>query len=421
MCFCCFLYLFIRRRQIHSTSRTLSHNGKKTNTHSSGLALGTNVRKWHRGTRQQTCATFAIHEFFNLGLSSDSNDKSIVFPVDNRFNPNFLAFLRREPEGRHKRHMHVGEGGVGAFDGAGPEPSDDGELFADVGGQVGAVFGHLGRDLHLRIQVADPLFGLLAHPGAVTPHVFGQAGRARPVLFHLLLLLAHRDRPHGGPTGELRRDLDHRLVDQHRDGVQIRGPGFETQPLGFERQSSAAREGIVKRREPLGVEQLGRPGVVFVQLAGLPPALADLFPRLFEHPLVGGVFPQNQVADDPEQPLPLGGRLLFVHAPLEVPLIAGIVDHLGEDDRPRRRQRPPRPPMMNSARMRPNSRHFLVGTCLVNIVERQRNLNQLPRTLDLCHDCRAPCSAGRDIFRSNTDGCADGSLFHGLFRALRAV
>ena len=92
----------------------------------------------------------------------------------------------------------------------------------------------------------DSLLSLVAHPLPVAAHVVGQTLRAAPRLRDDRRL-APRFRVHRRPPGELRRDLDHRLVDQHRYRIQVTGMGFETEPLRFERQAAGAGEGVVER------------------------------------------------------------------------------------------------------------------------------------------------------------------------------
>src|SRR3954471_24672345 len=64
-------------------------------------------------------------------------------------------------------------------------------------------------------------------------------------------------------------------------------------------------------------------------------------------------------ANDLEEPLALGVLSNFCR-PL-VGMGAGIVHHGREKDRPRGGQRQPRPPMVYALRMRPNSRHLVIG------------------------------------------------------------
>ena len=52
------------------------------------------------------------------------------------------------------------------------------------------------------------------------------------------------------PPGEPGRNLDHRLVDEHRYGVEVTGVGFQAQSLGLQGYGATAGEGIVEGREP---------------------------------------------------------------------------------------------------------------------------------------------------------------------------
>lgn len=111
--------------------------------------------------------------------------------------------------------------------------------------------------------------GLVAHPLAVVAHVLGQPLGALPLL--AVIELAARLRVHGRTPRELRRDLDHCLVDEHRDGVEVRRIRLQAEPLRFERQRAATGEGIMECRELVPVEQLLRPRVVGVLRARPPP------------------------------------------------------------------------------------------------------------------------------------------------------
>lgn len=123
--------------------------------------------------------------------------------------------------------------------------------------------------------------------------------------------------------------------------------------------------------ELVWIEQLGGLRMVAVQLAGLPPAFADGLTGALEHLLVVGVLPLDQIADDGEQLLALDLGLFLVDAVFEaaVLLIAGVVDQLREDHRPRRRQRSPCPPEMQGARV-PVADRLLARYGGVDVVER---------------------------------------------------
>src|SRR5690606_16095936 len=82
--------------------------------------------------------------------------------LDPRLAPAFFA----QPEAAHQGHGRPARG-VGAGDGARPQPGDD------------------RLAVHLRVEVADALVGPVAHPLAVIAHVGRQPGRALPAAFYL--------------------------------------------------------------------------------------------------------------------------------------------------------------------------------------------------------------------------------------------
>ena len=266
----------------------------------------------------------------------------------------------------------------------------------------------------------DPLFCLVAHPLAVVAHVLSQPLRPMPRSGNDRRLVP-RCQVHRRPAGEIRRDLDHRLVDQHRHRIKVAGVGFKTQPLRFERQRSAAGERIVECGQGMAVEDLPGARMVRVLGTGAPPAMPDLASRLFQNLLVGGVLPEDQFSEDLEQALaftlrrhvterlpisrPVAPRDVpaiccrrfarrrrvlcpaLLQRPLRCALLPGVrqqdvdvirrvVDHLGKNDRPRRSQRTARPPQMQCRRMAVPDR-LLPRRCCVDCVERQRHLDQL--------------------------------------------
>ncbi|AGA75512.1 hypothetical protein B479_23115 [Pseudomonas putida HB3267] len=75
--------------------------------------------------------------------------------------------------------------------------------------------------------------------------------------------------------------------------------------------------------------------MILVEGAGLAPALPDLRPRQGQHLFVIAIFPNNQIFDDLEQSLAFGSGLLLVHPTTQMPLIAGIIDHLRKNHSPR--------------------------------------------------------------------------------------
>ena len=205
--------------------------------------------------------------------------------------------------------------------------------------------------------MADALLGLVAHPLAVVAHVLRETLRALPLPHKQIVIPAQAgiqffywipglppDRVGGAPgmtglrlrvrvhrraAGELRRDLDHRLVDQHRHRVQVAGESFEPQPLRLQRQRAAAGERVVKSRQPVAVEQLPGARMVGVLGAGAPPARPDLVARRLQDRLVGGVLPQHQGLDDAEQALALDVGQHVVQRRLRSGLRHGEVGALG--------------------------------------------------------------------------------------------
>ena len=237
--------------------------------------------------------------------------------------------------------------------------------------------------------------------------------------------------------------------------------GFEAQPLRLERQRAAASERVVERRQRVAVEQLGGARVTGVLGARPAPTLPDLGPRPLQHLLVGRVLPQNQLFENPEQPRafefrrhvtqrrgaqlrldcsarllpcpdvpvsgrwrrragarcassqallqrPLRGALLPCIRQKHVDVLRRVVDHLREDHRTRRRQRPARPPQVQRRRM-PVPDRLLPRRRRVDRVKRQRHLDQLfshrwalpgiperpsPTVRRPARRCRDPCDAG---------------------------
>ena len=92
----------------------------------------------------------------------------------------------------------------------------------------------------------------------------------------------------GGWSRELRRDLDQRLVDEHRDRVEVGGVRLQAEALGLERDRAAAGERVEDRRRVA----VGR--------------LEDLLRAPRRAALVAGVLPDDEPLDDAVQPLALG-------------------------------------------------------------------------------------------------------------------
>ena len=177
---------------------------------------------------------------------------------------------------------------------------------------------------------------------------------------------------------------------------------LQSQPLRLQRDRAAPGEGVVERREPFAVEQLGSAGMIGVLGAGPAPALPDLRPRSPEYLFVSGALPEDEFPQDLEQSLPLLlGRDVTKRLPVflaTIPLsefapggpppreigeqhvyvLGRVVHHLGEENGPGCRQRPPCPPQVERRRMAVAD-GLLPGRRPVDGVERQRHLNQLLR------------------------------------------
>jgi hypothetical protein len=190
--------------------------------------------------------------------------------------------------------------------------------------------------------------------------------------------LAALQKAHRRPARELGRNLDHCLVDEHGHGVEVTGVSLQPQPLRLQRDGSATGKGIVQGGQLVGVEQLGGLRVVLVQLAHLPPRATNLGAGTLQHFFVCGVLPQHEVFDDFEQPLPLDGGVLFVLSVFEPAalLVAGIIDQLRKNHRPRRRQRSPRPPKVQRGGM-PVADGFFPRTSHIDRVQRQGDFDEL--------------------------------------------
>ena len=80
----------------------------------------------------------------------------------------------------------------------------------------------------------DPALRFSAHPLAIVSDILRQPSGTLPLA---LYQLASRVRPRVNRriARKPRRDLDHRLVDQDRHGVQVAGVGFQPQSLRLQR------------------------------------------------------------------------------------------------------------------------------------------------------------------------------------------
>ena len=336
---------------------------------------------------------------------TDFHGEPVAPSLDHRLDISLFPLFRREHERGCERHLHVRKRRVRAPHRTRPQPRDHRELPPLVTLQVGPLPNHRRCDLDLRIEMADPPLRLVAHPLPVVPNVLGETRSPLPAFRREVLPLG---RVHRRPAGEPRRNLDHRLVDEHRHRVQVARVRLHPQPLRLQWDRPAPGEGIVESRKPVAVEQLGSAGMIGVLRAGPPPTLPDLGPGSLKHLLIGGALPADQFPEDLEQPLPLlsGGdlaellpavRTVSAPAPLEFPLrcaplrrvgqqhvhvFGRIVHHLREQNRAHRSERPPRPPKVERRGMAVAD-GLLPRRRLVDGVERQRHLNQLPHGRDL--------------------------------------
>src|SRR5690606_13715787 len=119
--------------------------------------------------------------------------------------------------------------------------------------------------LGLRIVGSYAGIGLFPHPLAVLADVLREAARAAPAAVGAQF----RRRGDRLAARPLRRNLDERLVDDDRDGIEVTGVGLEADPVGLERNRAPAREGVKD----------GRDGAVTVRLG-------DLLANLAHDPLV---------------------------------------------------------------------------------------------------------------------------------------
>ena len=305
-----------------------------------------------------------------------------------------------------------------------PKPCNDGQLLPDVLLQGRAVLGHFLGDLHLGIEMPDAFLGLVAHPLAVVADVGGEALGAVPDgggLFFLALLLPVGI--HRRPAGELGRNLDQGLGDQHRHRVEIAGVGPEAQPLRLQRNRTAAAEGIEHRRsvfgqegvhhlgrgQPINIKMVARAFELLVDAHESRPAVAAFHEVLGRHSLAHGrvlgelarldeatrdtagdlgpggaddvvvvrVLPLHQLLDEVEQVGPFRGRR-FEDGAIGQPVVGiavGIIDERGEQHGPASRERPPCPPEMESARM-PMPNRLLPRRRLVDGFERQGDFDE---------------------------------------------
>ncbi|KMS58729.1 hypothetical protein V473_04925 [Sphingobium cupriresistens LL01] len=86
----------------------------------------------------------------------------------------------------------------------------------------------------------DALFRFVTHPLPVIANIFGKALRALALPMSTLGNLCPRLRVDRWLPCKLRRDFDKCFADQHRDRIEVRSIGTQTQPLRLQWDRSAA-------------------------------------------------------------------------------------------------------------------------------------------------------------------------------------
>ena len=231
-------FRFRRWREVDTRSISGGDDGHQAFLHSARVRLFVDVVVWDGNVREQASKCPGRQPGAAPGCTSLCrltclHREPIAARLDDGLDVCLPASPGGEHEGGHERHIHVCERRVRALHRARPNPCDDSETPSLVRLQVGPLSYDLRGDLDVRIEVSYPPFGLVAHPVAIVASVLGQPLRATP--------LSGNDRPvfrggrvHGRLMGESRRDLEHRLADQHGHWIQIAGIGVEPEPLCFE-------------------------------------------------------------------------------------------------------------------------------------------------------------------------------------------
>ena len=197
------------------------------------------------------------------------------------------------------------ESRIGTLHSAHPDPSGHLQLLGCVRSEIRAVLANVVRHLNCRIEVARPPFGLVANPLAVVTYIFSEGFESLPLSVDEVPRGA-RSRVHGWSPRELRRDLDHRLVDENRNRVEVAGIGFEAEPLRFHRDGSRTCERIMNRGQSVSVEHAFRLRVLAVQLARLSPGFRDFGAGFVQDLVVVCVLPLDELIDDSEESFAAG-------------------------------------------------------------------------------------------------------------------
>ncbi len=220
-------------RNIGARAFAFGHDRDQGLAHRPRLSSRSDVLGCDRGIRHQAAeirAATCLGAFLGCGdlgfraAMPDPVGDGLRLLVDDGFNPRLLAGLSAEQETRCDRHLHVRECGVGAGHSPRPDPGNHCRLAAAV----------LLRQVHLRVEMPDAFPRLLAHPFTVKFYVLSQSFG---IAVELPVLRARMDR---FLVLELRRDLDHRLADHHRDRIEIGPIGWQAEALRLKRNRPAA-------------------------------------------------------------------------------------------------------------------------------------------------------------------------------------
>ena len=222
--------------------------------------------------------------------------------VDDGLDPCLVAFLFGQPPGTHQRHLDWVRG-IWVRDGARPDPCDHGMF-------------HAMLVLDLRIQIPDLLERLITQKPAIVSDVIGQTAG-------LVRCLRAFGRVDTRLVEEYGGEFDQRLVDCHRQRVQIRCLGFKSESLRLQRDGSASRKRVQHIRHDAVVRVEDRLSSLLVQVC-----VMDILPfcQTFHKQLEAFAFP-----------------VLLLHGRETVRMSRRVIHKLGKQDGTRGRQRATRP------------------------------------------------------------------------------
>ena len=80
--------------------------------------------------------------------------------------------------------------------------------------------------------MTDTLLGLIPHPLPIAAHVLSEPLGPLPLLREELFVFTNIGM-HRWQAGKLRRNLDHRLVDENGDGIEVAGVCLQAEPLSL--------------------------------------------------------------------------------------------------------------------------------------------------------------------------------------------